>query len=454
MSTQENKTEVRPPPITAAHYSWYVVAVLTVCYTLSFIDRQILSLLVGPIKADLHISDTQVGLLGGLAFSLFYTLMGLPLGRMVDRYNRRNLVAIGVFFWSAMTAACAFTRSFAGLFLARMGVGLGEATLNPAAVSMIADSFPKERLASALSTYSMGIYLGAGLALLVGGFVIQSVAHMPVLHLPLVGAVAPWRLTFLIVGLPGIMVALWAMTLREPGRLHALVAASGERATLDLRQTLSEITRRLGSVLGISVGQMIVAIGLYAFLLWSPAFLQRVHGWSAQQTGTRLGIVVLVGGCIGMYLGGRLADRWLMAGHRDAALRLCAFSAIGASVAFGLAFLMRDSPWWTLAFFLPGLAMMAMPAGVCYAALQMILPNQVRGQAVAFYLLVANLGGLTLGPLLPGLLNDYVFHSEGAVGESMLLTVVIATFIAGLIFAASRRYYRRDYAIMHPNTYA
>jgi MFS family permease len=199
---------------------------------------------------------------------------------------------------------------------------------------------------------------------------------------------------------------------------------------------------------------MIVAIGLYAFLLWSPAFLQRVHGWSAQQTGTRLGIVVLVGGCIGMYLGGRLADRWLMAGHRDAALRLCAFSAIGASVAFGLAFLMRDSPWWTLAFFLPGLAMMAMPAGVCYAALQMILPNQVRGQAVAFYLLVANLGGLTLGPLLPGLLNDYVFHSEGAVGESMLLTVVIATFIAGLIFAASRRYYRRDYAIMHPNTYA
>jgi MFS family permease len=446
MSTQENKTEVR--------YSWYVVVVLTVCYTLSFIDRQILSLLVGPIKADLHISDTQVGLLGGLAFSLFYTIMGLPLGRMVDRYNRRNLVVSGVFFWSAMTAACAFTRSFAGLFLARMGVGLGEATLNPAAVSMIADSFPTERLASALSRYSMGIYLGAGLALLVGGFVIQSVAHMPALHLPLVGAAAPWRLTFLIVGLPGIMVALWAMTLREPGRLHALVAASGERATLNLRQTIGEITRRLGSVLGISGGQMIVAIALYAFLLWSPAFLQRVHGWSPQQTGTRLGIVVLVGGCIGMYLGGRLADRWLVAGHRDAALRLCAFSAIGASVAFGLAFLMRDSPWWTLAFFLPGLAMMAMPAGVCYAALQMILPNQVRGQAVACYLLVANLGGLTLGPLLPGLLNDYVFHSEGAVGASMLLTVVIATFIAGLIFAASRRCYRRDYAIMHANTYA
>jgi MFS family permease len=448
MSTQENKIEVR------LHYSWYVVAVLTVCYTLSFIDRQILSLLVGPIKAELHIRDTQVGLLGGLAFSLFYTLMGLPLGRIVDRYNRRTLVVSGVFFWSAMTAACAVTRSFAGLFLARMGVGLGEATLNPAAVSMIADSFPKERLASALSTYAMGIYLGAGLALLVGGFVIQSVAQMTVLDLPLVGAVAPWRLTFLIVGLPGIIVALWAMTLREPGRLHALVAASGGRATLSIRETIAELTRRLGSVLGISAGQMIVAIGLYAFLLWSPAFLQRVHGWSPQQTGTRLGIVVLVGGCIGMYLGGGLADRWLAAGHRDAALRVCAFSAIGASVAFGLAFLMRDSAWWTLALFLPGIAMLAMPAGICYAALQLILPNQVRGQAVAFYLLVANLGGLTLGPLLPGLLNDYVFKDERAVGMSMLLTVVIATFIAGLIFAASRRYYRRDYAIMHPNSHA
>ncbi len=431
-------------------YSWYIVVVLTICYTLSFIDRQILSLLVGPIKADLGISDTQVGLLGGLAFSLFYTLMGLPLGRLVDRYNRRNIIALGVFFWSVMTAACAMARGFGGLFLARMGVGLGEATLNPAAVSMIADSFPKERLGSAMSFYAMGIYLGAGLALLVGGVVIQLVANTPTIELPFFGPMAPWRVTFLVVGLPGILVALWVMTLREPGRSNALVADGGQRATLGIRETIAELTKRLGSVAGISGGQMIQAIALYAFMLWAPVFFQRVHGWTPQETGTRLGLVVLVGGCMGMYLGGWLTDRWLAAGRSDGALRVGAWSAGGACIAFALALLSRDSAWLALALFFPGIAMLAMPAGSCYAALQIILPNQVRGQAIAVYLLIANLGGLTLGPLLPGVFNDYVFRSEQAVGESLLLTLVVSTGLAAIVFGLARRCYRRDFALMHP----
>ncbi len=429
---------------------WYLVFVLTVCYTLSFIDRQILSLLVGPIKAELGLSDTQIGLLGGLAFSVFYTLMGMPLGRLIDRSNRRNIIVAGIAFWSLATAACAMARNFTGLFLARMGVGLGEATLNPAAVSMIADSFPRERLASALSAYSMGIYLGAGSALLVGGIVIQAVAHTPVLDVPLLGPMSSWRVTFLVVGLPGLLVALWVWTLREPSRKNAKLSASGGHAQLGIGATVRELTQRAGSVLGISFGQMVQAITLYAFMLWAPVFFQRVHGWTAQQTGTRLGLVVLFGGCIGMYFGGRLADRWLGAGRRDAALRVGAISAFGGFLAFGASALAHASPLLTLALFLPGVAMLAMPAGSLYAALQMILPNQVRGQAVAFYLFVANLGGLTLGPLVPALLNDYVFESEAAVGTSLTLTLTCATLIASAVFASALGSYRRDYERMHP----
>ncbi|MFO0334422.1 MAG: spinster family MFS transporter [Pseudomonadota bacterium] len=434
----------------APSQGWYLVFVMTVCYTLSFIDRQILSLLVGPIKADLGISDTQVGLLGGLAFSLFYTLMALPLGRIVDRSNRRNLVVAGVAFWSAMTAACALARGYGELFLARMGVGLGEAVLNPAAASMIADSFPREKLSSALSVYSMGIYIGAGSALLVGGAVIQAVATTPTVVLPLVGEIASWRATFLIVGLPGLLVALWVWTLREPSRRGAIVAADGAHAHLDIAATVRELRRRAASLIAISGGQMAFAVALYAFMLWAPVYFQRVHAWSPGDAGTRLGLVVLVFGCAGMYAGGRIADRWFRQGQRDAALRLGAWGGAIGCAAYGAAGFFEASPWLQLALFAPGVFALAMPAGSCYAALQLVLPNQVRGQAIAIYLFVANLGGLTLGPLLPGVLNDYAFASEAAVGTSLAITLAISTLAAGLIFGLGRRGYRRDYAAAHP----
>ena len=185
-------------------YAWYVVIILMVCYTLSFIDRQILSLLVKPIQQDLGINDTEMGLLQGAAFGIFYTLLGLPMGWLADRISRRNLIAVGIFFWSLMTALCAVARSFGSLFFARMGVGVGEATLAPSAFSMISDYFPRERLGTALSVYSAGIFIGAGLALIVGGTVVSAVSNIPAITMPVLGTIASWRLTFLIVGLPGV----------------------------------------------------------------------------------------------------------------------------------------------------------------------------------------------------------------------------------------------------------
>lgn len=426
----------------------YLLLVLTSCYTLSFIDRQILSLLVGPIKADLKISDTQVGLLGGLAFSLFYTLLGIPIGRLVDRYSRRNIIATGVFFWSLMTATCAVARGFGGLFAARMGVGVGEATLSPAAVSLIADSVPREQLAFSMSVYGTGIYLGSGLAFLVGGFVVQAVSGAAAIDLPLIGSIAPWRVTFLVVGLPGILAALWVLTLREPPRRGVVAGAAGDRLTI--RETIAQLRERWQSVGTIGIGLMVQAIALYAFMLWSPVVLQRSHGWSPQDTGLTMGILVLVGGSLGMLTGGRLSDRFLRQGHRDGALRVAALSSLGGTLVFALLGLALAEPLAILFVYLLGVFLLAMPAGSCYAASQMVLPNQVRGQAVALILFVANLGGLTLGPLLPGLLNDYVFLSEAALGRSLAITLFIATAMAALVFSWGRSHYRRDHERMNP----
>jgi MFS family permease len=199
-------------------YSWYVVGVLMLAYTNSFIDRQILSLLIEPIRRDLQITDTQVSLLAGLAFTIFYTLMGVPIARLADQKNRRTIIAIGIASWSVMTASCGLARNFWHMFLARVGVGVGEATLSPAAMSMISDYFPVGKLARAISIYSMGVYFGAGLALIIGGMVVKLVIEAGNVVLPVVGEVFPWQMTFFFVGLLGIPIFLLMLTIREPVR--------------------------------------------------------------------------------------------------------------------------------------------------------------------------------------------------------------------------------------------
>src|SRR5271170_6841305 len=192
MSTASTQSaRANQPPSQAAtsmRYAWYVVIVLTGLYMLSFVDRTILSLLVGSIKRDLGISDTRIGLLQGLSFALFYTVMGLPLGRLADTRSRRNLIAAGVVVWSIFTSFCSASKSFWSLFLTRIGVGVGEAGLSPAAYSLISDYFPPEKLGLALSVYSMGLFIGSGLALLVGGATVDALSHLPPVTLPLLGA--------------------------------------------------------------------------------------------------------------------------------------------------------------------------------------------------------------------------------------------------------------------------
>jgi MFS family permease len=419
-----------------------------VCYTLSFVDRQILSLLVGPMKRDLALSDTRIGLLQGVAFALFYGLMGLPLGRLADTRNRRNVIIVGVVLWSFLTGACSAARSFWSLFLARMGVGVGEATLSPSAFSLISDYFPKEKLGLALSVYSMGIFIGSGLALIAGGSVVDAVTRMPMVTLPLLGTVAPWRFTFLIVGVPGLALALLLYTVREPIRRQLMRASNGAPACLQVREVVVELRMRWQSVLGISLGMVFQSMGTYAFVAWAPAFLQRVHGWSAGRSGRALGLIILVFGCLGMSVGGRLCDHWQKKGVLDAPLRVAVVSAMGSGILFAFAMTAKQAGW-TMFLIAPALFFLALPIGSSYAAIQLIFPNQARGQVSALFLLILNLGGLSLGPLLPGLLNDYVFRNEKMIGPSVAITIGIASALMLFTFRAAYLPYRIDYERMH-----
>jgi MFS family permease len=428
-------------------YAWYVVGVLMVCYTLSFVDRQILSLLVTPIKEDLGLNDTQIGLLQGLAFALFYTVLGLPAGWLADRYSRRSIIAVGVLLWSFMTTVCALARSFWSLFAARIGVGVGEATLGPSAFSLITDYFPRERLGTALSVYSMGIFIGSGLAFVVGGIIVSAVSAMPPVDVPLVGTLAAWRLTFLIVGIPGILVALLVFTVREPLRRGVIVDANGSAARLSPGEILAEVRRRWQSVLGISTATIFQAMGNYAVGAWLPVYFERAHGWGRGEAGLPLGLLIVVFGCLGMYAGGHICDRWQQAGRFEAPLRVAIVGITGAGICVVLA---TTAPNAALAFawMAPGYFFLGLPIGSIFASIQWIFPNQVRGQAGALLQLILNIGGLGLGPLLPGLLTDYVFQDERRIGEAVAITVGAASLVGALLFRLSYRSYRKDFERM------
>ncbi len=428
--------------------AWHALGVLTLCYTFSFVDRQILAFLVTPLKHDLQMSDTQIGLLQGIAFAMFYALFGLPMGMLADRLNRRNIILVGLLIWSLMTTLSAAARNYGSLALARMGVGVGEAVINPCAFSMIADYFPKERLSTALSVYMMGIQLGAGLALVIGGVVVQAITSMPPLEIPGYGALAPWRLTFLAVGLPGLLVAAALTTVREPPR-HAVARPDAAGAPLPFGAALREILTRWQSTLGLALMIGCQALSNYALLGWGPAFFERVHGWPRSRAGLVLGLITLGSGCFGLFVGGRLADTWQRSGMTDATLRISLISLIGVGLTLPVAMLLPAAAA-TVTLLAVTVIFVGLPIGCAYAGLQFIFPNRIRGLASAVVILIVNLVGLGLGSLLPGLFTDALFHDELKVGQSIALTVALSSLTGATIVALTLRPYRRHYAQMHP----
>jgi MFS family permease len=430
-------------------YTWYVVATLTALYTLSYMDRTILSILVGPIKRDLHVSDTMIGLLTGLAFAVFYTLIGLPMGRIADTRSRRGLITAGCVVWSIFTSACSASKGYWVLFATRIGVGVGESSLSPAAYSMIADLLPKEQLGLAISIYYMGVFFGTSLSQLVGGTTLDLLARTPVVTLPLLGAIASWRVVFLIVGLPGFLFALWAYSLREPVRRDLLRTSTGAASELNFAGALEQMRLRWQSLAGISLGMVFQSMCAFGYTFWAPSFFQRTYGWKPGQSGRALAAILLTFGCAGMFVGGKLSDRWQKSGVTDAPLKVAVMSAIGTAIFLPVAFLAGRAEW-TLVFLAPGVFCNALPMGISVAALQRIFPNQVRGTVSALFLFILNLGGYPSGTLLPGVFNDYLFHDEKMLGASLALTVGGGAILMLVAFAVTCRPYREHYRLMHP----
>ena len=424
-----------------ALYPWYVVFVLTLAYTCSFIDRQILTLLIEPIRRDLVITDTQMSLLGGLAFSILYTTMGIPLARLADRSNRRNLMTAGVGLWSLMTAACGLARGFWPLFGARVGVGVGEAALSPAAFSLLADYFRPQQLARAIGAYSTGVYFGAGLALMIGGAVIQRVSNAPNQVLPFIGEIFPWQLTFFVVGLLGLPIMLLMLTIREPARRGAAVTpvSSGTPALLAfMRANRATLVCHIGAftLYGIAIG---------CYLFWSPSVMMRTHGWDAPRTGFTIGLLMFVLGTLGVFSGGWLADRLAQRGHRDAVLRAGLYGVLLGAPFIVATPLLEDDRWATASL---GLAIyfLAFLQGLPGAALQLVTPNPLRAQMTAIYFFIGNLIANGLGPSIPALLADYLFVDPLKLGLALSWTTAVVVPLAGLLLFLGLAPYRASLA--------
>jgi MFS family permease len=410
---------------------------MTVVIVFSFLDRGILALLVEPIKADLGISDTQMSLLLGAAFAAFYAIMGIPFGILVDRVHRVGLISIGFLLWSLATAASGLTRTFGSLFLMRMAVGIGEATAGPAAPSIISDSVPRERLATAMSIYTTGVYIGAGLATVVGGAIAGMAVGRGEIVLPLVGAVEPWQMALIAVGLLGLVpLALLVATVREPQRRGAMADRAPKTS-----EVVAHYRRHARAIFLHQLAFTAVTFAGYGVGSWLPSFYIRSHGWTIGQIGLWMGLNAAVTASVSVLIGGMLADRWYRRGMLDAKMRVPLLGSLLWLIP-GIGYLLVPSGSLSFALLVVATLVGTIGIGCVVAALQELMPNRMRGQAVAIYAVVANLIGMGAGPTAVALITDYVFGDESMLRYSLLIVGVVCHAITSIALWLSLRPFR------------
>jgi MFS family permease len=430
MATQPLRSAATPDvqePYPSTRYAWYVVGVLTLMYVFSFIDRQIFSLIVTPLRRDLHITDTQVSLLQGFTFAVFYTFCGIPLGRLADKRSRRGIIAAGLVAWSAFTSMCGLAKSFGQMLFWRMGVGVGEAALSPAAYSIITDNFPKAKLATAISVYSMGIYIGSGLSFLLGGIVVRFASAKEMWMLPLVGAVRPWQVIFLAVGLPGLVATLLLLTVKEPLRRGVRAAT-----TASTSQSFAYIFKNKGTFLCHNAGFGLLSLVSYGSAAWIPEFFRRVYHWEIPKIGLVYGSMVMVFGVLGIVGAGRIADAVRARGTLQANMLVGVCIALLWIPVHFLLFL-APTAGWAVVWLAPACVFAAAPFGIAPAAIQQMMPPAMRGQASAVYLFILNLIGLGLGPTAVAFCTQYVFGRDNAVNYSLLVVAVTASVLSAVL---------------------
>ena len=406
-------------------YAYYVLAVLFVVYVFNFIDRQILSILLQPIKEDLQVSDTAMGFLTGFAFAIFYAIAGLPLARVADRWVRRSLIALSLATWSLMTAASGLARNFTDLALARVGVGIGEAGCTPPAHSLLSDYFPPEKRATVLAVYACGIYMGVGLGFWLGGWLNDAFG---------------WRVAFMVIGLPGVAMAVVVrFTVREPPRGMSERTAATSRS-YSLGETWRFLTR-LPSGRRISLGAAFQAFVGYGLGAWIPAFFIRLHGMTPGELGLWLSWITGLGGAIGAFSGGWLADRWV--GDQPKARAYISLVGALCSTPFIVAALVLENTTLALLSFFPANIFGTMWIGPAGSIVQDLAPPAMRATAAAVFIFILTMIGLGAGPQTVGIFND-IIGTPDAIRYSLLGVAVSTSLLSAVFFWLTGKTLERD----------
>jgi len=424
-------------------YANYLLGVLVVTYILSFIDRNVLAILVGPIREEFAISDFQFSILHGWSFTLLYIGLGVPFGWLVDRFSRKWIILSGVVFWSVMTSLSGFVRNFSSLFLVRVGVGVGEASLSPAAYSMLSDVFPPQRLSWATSIFAMGITLGTGIAYMVGGLLYDVFNTSPQLA-AIAPSIRPWQATFITVGLLGVVVTVLLWFVREPLRRQRPDEAT--RAGASFTEVVRYLWQHKRLYGGLIFGVCMFAVVGQGSMAWYPEFLARTHAMSKGEAGSAIGLVFMVAGTLGSFSGALFSSLLQRRGYLDANMRWMLLAAVLAFVPAVLSPLMSGS---TAAIALYALTVFLQIShfGVAMAALQLATPSRMRGQATAILLFFSNLLGLGLGGTFVAALTDFAFGDDLALGYSIAITSAIFYPLAALVVSSGLASYRRAIAL-------
>jgi MFS family permease len=418
-------------------YAWFVVGVLVLACIVSYIDRQVVAIVVGPMKAYLHVSDSQIGWLYGI-FAVFYAVAGVPIAWLADRSSRTRLISIGILFWSVVTMACGLSRTFGQVMLARIGVGVGEAVLAPSANSLIGDLLPRNKIPLAVSVFMAGSVAGSGIAFIVGGLVLSIVQSGGAVDLPFVGTVEPWQRVFLYCGSLGVVLVPILLLLREPRRQQSGVKAR----TASVRDILAFYGANRATLILHHVGFLFLSLMGFGFIFWTVSFFTRVHGMQASTVAGYFGWIYFVFGSIASLWTPILAERFARSGQKDANIKA---AMIGGGLAIPLILLTQMMPgaFWAFMFYIPAMLCVPSPFGLAYGSLSVIAPPAMRAVVTSVFMFVVNLGML-LGPPIAGFFNERLFPQADGVRYSVSTLTLICGLSGLVLLGLSRKHYARS----------
>ena len=407
----------------------------------AFIDRQIPAMLVEPIKQDFSLNDSQIALLGGAAFSIFYAIMALPIGYAVDRYKRVNVLGTGIFVWSLMTTLAGLANSFGRLFGARIGVAVGEAVMAPVSVSLVSDYFPQNKQGKPMGIITAGVYIGIGATLIGGGYLIDYLTDIGGITIPGIGYFKPWQATFLVVGIPGILISIAAFMLHEPRRLGLAQTPEKDSKSINI---FSHLIKNKSTLIPMFAGLIFMALIFYSFTFWAPSMMVRTHGLSLTEVGFSLGIITIISSILGTISSGAVVDYLRSKGRTDAPIRTAMFACIFAMPAICLAPIVENVvvAWILIGIYLFFISSFA-PIGLL--AVSGVSSNEVKGQMAAVHAFLMMAFGLSLGPQITAFFTDFILQDESKLGLAVSLTGGLVLPIAAVCFWMSLKRYRKAY---------